>query len=221
MKIGLFGGTFNPIHLGHLRVIHEVAEEFELSKIFLIPAALPPHKPNQEIAAASDRLTMIRLAVKQISGFEISDIELNRSGISYTIDTVKHFKAIMDKCDQSYLIMGIDAFLEIDTWKSYMDLFRLTPMIIMARPGDETDSVVSRWEVVAGFIKEKISDQYRCTEPEACHSHDEYQSIYLTDVSLLDISGTKIRNLIRHGKSIQFLVPGQVEHYIRQRGLYL
>ncbi len=207
MKIGLFGGTFNPIHLGHLRAIKEVSETFELSKTYLIPAALPPHKPHQDIAAAKDRLAMIRLAVDHLAAFEISDIELNRSGPSYTIDTLKHFKSVIGPAHQTYLIMGIDAFLEIDTWKSYLEIFKLTPVIIMARPAGTDSRSDSPWKSVADFIRQKVSS-------------DEYQSIYFTDVSLLDISGTKIRDLVRQGKSIRFLVPEQIEHYIRQRGLY-
>ncbi|MBW1891844.1 MAG: nicotinate (nicotinamide) nucleotide adenylyltransferase [Deltaproteobacteria bacterium] len=220
MKIGLFGGTFNPIHLGHLRAIKEVSETFELSKTYLIPAALPPHKPHQDIAAAKDRLAMIRLAVDHLAAFEISDIELNRSGPSYTIDTLKHFKSVIGPAHQTYLIMGIDAFLEIDTWKSYLEIFKLTPVIIMARPAGTDSRSDSPWKSVADFIRQKVSLHYDCTDTHACHSSDEYQSIYFTDVSLLDISGTKIRDLVRQGKSIRFLVPEQIEHYIRQRGLY-
>ena len=134
MKIGLFGGTFDPIHLGHLRAIKEVSERFGLSKTHLIPAALPPHKPNRDIATAKDRLEMIRLAVGSMAEFEISDIELNRSGPSYTIDTLKHFMAKTGATDQTYLIMGLDAFLEIDTWKAYLEIFKIVPVIIMARP---------------------------------------------------------------------------------------
>jgi len=220
MKIGLFGGTFDPIHLGHLRAIKEVSERFGLSKTHLIPAALPPHKPHRDIATVKDRLEMIRLAVGSMAEFDISDIELNRSGPSYTIDTVKHFKAETPETDRIYLIMGLDAFLEIDTWKAYLEIFTLVPVIIMARPHYGVDRTESPWDLVADFIGKKISAQYHCNDTEARHSSDTYQPIHFIDVSLLDISGTRIRDFIRQGKSIRFLVPETVELYIRQQGLY-
>jgi len=220
MKIGLFGGTFDPIHLGHLRAIKEVSERFGLSKTHLIPAALPPHKPNRDIATAKDRLEMIRLAVGSMAEFEISDIELNRSGPSYTTDTLKHFMAKTSATDQTYLIMGLDAFLEIDTWKAYLEIFKIVPVIIMARPAVGAVCTGSPWDKVTDFIGRKISAHYSISDMEARHSSDEYQAIHFIDVSLLDISGTRIRNFIRQGKSIRFLVPQKVELYIRQQGLY-
>ena len=221
MNIGLFGGTFDPIHLGHLRAVKEVADRFRLSLTYLIPAAQPPHKPHQEISPAKNRLEMMRLAVGSMAEFEISDIELNRKGPSYTIDTLKHFKNMPAAMDRTYyLIMGLDAFLEIDTWKAYLEIFKQAPVIIMARrfTGDVQDN--APWKRVADFIASKISRHYRCSDTEARHAGDEYQPIHFMDVSPLDISGTRIRDFIRQGKSIQFLVPEKVELYIRHRGLY-
>ena len=221
MNIGLFGGTFDPIHLGHLRAVKEVSERFGLSLTYLIPAALPPHKPHQVISPAGDRLEMMQLAVGHLETFEISDIELRRTGPSYTIDTLKHFKSRSGAVDHTFhLIMGLDAFLEIDTWKAYLDIFKLVPVIIMARPHGSTASVASPWQTVIEFIRQKISSSYRITDTGACHTDGELQPIHFIDVSLLDISGTRIRDFIRQGRSIQFLVPEKVERYIRQQGLY-
>ena len=221
MKVGLFGGTFDPIHLGHLRTVKEVSEKFDLSLTYLIPAALPPHKPYQVISPAEERLEMMRLAVGSLEAFEISEIELNRTGPSYTIDTLKHFKNGPGAADQTfYLIMGLDAFLEIDTWKAYLDIFRLVPVIIMARPGGSSVPVESPWLKVTDFIRQKISGRYRITDTGAFPSDGEYQPIHFIDVSLLEISGTRIRDFIRQGRSIQFLVPEKVERYIQQQGLY-
>ena len=220
MNIGLFGGTFNPIHLGHLRVAEEVAERFSLEKTYLIPAALPPHKPLHDIAAAEDRLAMIKLAAGRLPGFEISDLELNRPGPSYTIDTLKHFISRADKADRIFLIMGMDAFLEIDTWKSYLEILSLAPLIVMTRPSADLDQEQPQWEKATDFIRRKISDRYLCTHMRADHATEDYQTIHFTTVSLLDISGTLIRQLIRRRQSIRFLVPAAVEAYIRQRGLY-
>ena len=219
MKIGLFGGTFDPIHLGHLRAVEEVSEKFGLAKTFLIPAARPPHKPHREISPASDRLEKMRQAVGSRAAFALTDIALRRPNPSYTVDTLNHFKRTAAERDY-YLIMGLDAFLEIDTWKAYLEIFKKTPVIIMARPGGLPDPRVSPWQAAADFIRENLSDAYRITDAGACDPGGGYQPIHFIDVSLLDISGTGIRNLIRQGKSIQFLVPDEVEAYIRQRGLY-
>ena len=125
MRFGLFGGTYNPVHIGHLRAALEVKEGFSLDEVFLIPAALPPHKMPGEVADADDRLHMLSLALEDAPGLTISDVELKRSGPSYTIDTVQHFKRNAPDQFQIYLIMGMDAFLEIDTWKSYDELLLL------------------------------------------------------------------------------------------------
>jgi nicotinate-nucleotide adenylyltransferase len=221
MKVGLFGGTFDPIHLGHLRTVREVSERFGLTKTYLIPAALPPHKPHRVISPVEDRLAMMRLAVEHLETFEISDIELHRTGPSYTIDTLKQFQGAPGAADKTYhLIMGLDTFLEIDTWKAYLDIFKLVPVIIMARPGKPYAPMASPWQQVTDFVRHHISSGYRITDAGAFSSNDEFQPIHFMEVSLLDISGTRIRDLIREGKSIQFLVPEKVERYIHQQGLY-
>ena len=221
MKIGLFGGTFDPIHLGHLRAAIEVTERFGLARTYLIPAALPPHKPQQVISPAADRLEMIGLAVGALPAFEVSDIELKRTGPSYTIDTLKYFKRESGPADQTFhLIMGLDAFLEIDTWKAYLEIFREVPVVIMARPTGSPGSEALPWQRAAQFVRQKISDGYRITDAGAFHGEGKFQPIHFIDVSPLDISGTRIRECVRQGKSIQFLVPEKVERYIRQQGLY-
>ncbi|MCG6910221.1 MAG: nicotinate (nicotinamide) nucleotide adenylyltransferase [Deltaproteobacteria bacterium] len=220
MNFGLFGGTFNPVHNGHLRVIEEVAASFELAKTYIVPAALPPHKPLHDIAAAEDRLAMIRLAAGDLPGFEISDLEINRPGPSYTVDTLMHFKGQAGKTDRIFLIVGVDAFLEIDTWKAYLDILKTAPLIVMARPAGGPGQGHPAWKRAADFIRQKISDNYVFTKTKASDATKAYQPIFFTDVTLLDISSTRIRQLIRQNKSIRFLVPEPVEAYIRQRGLY-
>ena len=144
-RIGLFGGTFNPIHLGHIQVVREVKAGFGLNKILIIPSALPPHKEPDGVVDAEDRLEMIRLAFSDDPNFVISDVELKRSGPSYTIDTVRHFKSISPENTKFYLIMGLDAFLEIDSWRSYNDLFLLIPFIVMSRIINKENSNNSEW----------------------------------------------------------------------------
>jgi len=220
MRIGLFGGTFNPVHYGHLRAAKEVCEGFSLEKLYFIPSALPPHKDIQEVVSAVDRLEMTRLAVAGNPEFILSDVELKRSGLSYTIDTVRHFKKNLNAKTELFLVMGIDAFLDIDTWKSFKHLFRMLPMIIMTRPLPEGRPHGLERENMTAFIRENISPSYQFSEKDGCYRHDGHHPVYRFNISMLDISGTKIRKLIKQGRSIRFLVPESVETYIQERGIY-
>ena len=171
-RIGLFGGTFNPIHRGHLQVIQEVMEAFSLDQIKLIPAALPPHKESGGVADAQDRLQMIRLAVANYPALTqtvtVSDVELKRPGPSYTIDTVRYFMQVLSENSRLFFILGLDAFHEIDTWKSYLDLFELVPFIVMARPGVYRHDGDLKWEILEKYLKSKISDAYRFSVSQSC-----------------------------------------------------
>jgi nicotinate-nucleotide adenylyltransferase len=222
--IGLFGGTFNPIHLGHLRAIQEVQNRFALDKCYLIPSDLPPHKEQGDIIDAEYRLEMIRLAISEYSELSksviISDVEIKRSGPSYTIDTVKHFKSILPNNTRLYLILGIDAFLEIDTWKSFSDLFYRTAFIVMERPGGVNTDRALKLKVLESYIKEKISEDYKLFDSQACFIHKEKQAIFFVDIDSLAISSTEIRNLIKSNRSVKSLVPKKVEDFIISKGLY-
>lgn len=222
--IGLFGGTFNPIHLGHLRAIQEVQNRFALDKFYIIPAALPPHKEPGDVVDAKYRLEMIRLAVSDYSdslNSVISDVELKRSGPSYTIDTVSHFRSILPDDSKLYLILGIDAFLEIDTWKSFSDLFYITAFIVISRPGG-VDTVGSlKWKVLEDYIKGKISGSYKFSISRSCFVHDKKQTICFVDIDSVDISSTQIRHLIKKGRPIKLFVSKKVEDFIIGKGLYV
>ena len=220
MRIGLFGGTFNPIHYGHLRAAKEVCEGFHLQTLYFIPSALPPHKDTQDVASAADRLEMTRIAVSGDPEFIPSDVELKRPGLSYTIDTVKYFKKSLNIKTDFFLVMGIDAFLEIDTWKSFKQLFRMIPMIVMTRPPLQAESHSTGRKDMTAFIRKKISDAYRFSAGDGGYHCDGYQPVYLFNISMLDISATKIRKRVQQGQSIRFLVPERVENYIHERGIY-
>ena len=219
-RIGLFGGTFNPIHMGHVQVIREVKEGFDLDKIFIIPSALPPHKETAGIIDVLDRIEMIRLAFSDDPDFVVSDVELKRSGFSYSIDTVRHFKAILSENTELYFIMGLDAFLEVDTWKSYRDLFRLVPFIVISRTELGQNDTVLQWRNLGNYIKSKISDRYKFSASRSCYIHDEKQPVFLFEVPPLAISSTKIRERIRKGHTINSLVPELIEDFIKTKGLY-
>jgi len=218
MRIGLFGGTFNPIHIGHIKVSEEIKEAFELDRIFMIPSAIPPHKKSKGIADAKDRLEMTRLAVSKREGYNVSDIELERSGPSYTVDTINHFKNILPDDASLYFILGIDAFLEIDTWMSYKELFKMLPFIVMSRP--KKNNIV-KTEPLESYIKHKVSGNYTFQKQENRFVDNRYQSIYVFNVAPYCISSTDIREKIRKRNPIGDLVPETVENYIRGKGLYL
>jgi nicotinate-nucleotide adenylyltransferase len=221
MRFGLFGGTFNPVHLGHLRAALEVKEGFALEEIFLIPAAVPPHKIPGEVVAAGDRLHMLNLALEDTTGLSVSDVELKRSGPSYTIDTVNHFKSALPEKSQIYLVMGLDAFLEIDSWKSYEALLVQVPIIVINRP--EADRRLSSvgWQLMDDYLKSSISGGYQFSELRSCFLAGDKQPIYIFEVTALDISSTRIRSLNKEGRSIEYLVPRKAAEFINSRGLYL
>jgi nicotinate-nucleotide adenylyltransferase len=221
MRIGIFGGTFNPVHFGHLRSALEVKEGFELDEVILIPAALPPHKLAGEVAEAADRLLMLRLALEDSAGLELSDVELKRSGPSYTIDTVHHFKRTLPAESRIFLIMGLDAFLEIDTWKSYEELLRQVPFIIINRPKAGIGANGFRWKALEDYLKAKISADYVFAESQSGFCSPDKQPVYVFEVTALDISSTAVRRLVKEGRSIGYLMPQKVAEFIKSKGIYL
>jgi len=189
--------------------------------VIMIPAALPPHKMPGEVAEAADRLHMLNQALEDTPGLTISDVELKRSGPSYTIDTVAHFKHSLPDQSRLYLIMGMDAFLEIDTWKSYDELLLQIPFIIINRPKSGHAAKDPGWKIMENFIASKISSDYVFSESRSCYCARNRQPIYIFEVTRLDISSTRIRNLINQGRSIEYLVPPKVAGFINLKGLYL
>jgi nicotinate-nucleotide adenylyltransferase len=220
MRIGLFGGTFNPVHLGHLRTVLEVRERFGLGRVYLIPSAIPPHKSEVGIASPSDRLEMIQRAVKNDSDFVVSDIELMRTGPSYTIDTLSFFADILPKTDPRFLIVGLDAFLEIHTWKDFMGILTRISLIVMGRPGAfDCGEFKDMPHAVADYL-DVLAPGYQYDWQRMVFFHPEFESVYLIGVTSLDISSSAIRSLVRKGRSIRFLVPETVSEFIASKGLY-
>lgn len=218
MRIGLFGGTFDPIHIGHLRAAQEVCEAFALENCYLIPSAVPPHKETRGIADAGARLEMACLAVENMPFLKVSDVEVNRPGLSFTVDTVKHYRTALPREAEIYLIIGLDAFLEIDTWYRFEELIASLPIVVMARPPlAETRLSRSRLE---RFLRERLSDRYVWDERRSGFIHPARPGIFVAQITLLDISSSEIRRRICDGMSIRYLLPESVEAYIKDKGLY-
>ncbi len=212
MRLGILGGTFDPIHFGHLRLTEEMYEEFALSKVLLIPCAQPPHKDKSVITPYPERLEMVNIAVSYSSYLEASDIEGRRKGPSYSIETINIVKNLYETDLDLYFILGIDTFRDIKTWKDYKELFELTSFVVIDRPG------INRGEINS-FI-ESLGLDFKRGDTEDIYINRSGCSIYFKRATLMDISSTKIRHNIRAGRSINYLVPDRVKEYIIRKGLY-
>lgn len=218
---GLFGGTFNPIHLGHLQVAADVRRAFALDDIVFIPSAVPPHKDAEGLVDARARYDMILAALSDAPGFIVSDMEIHRQGPSYTIDTVACFQDRLPRETVCYWMVGMDAFLEITTWKHWQRLFDLIPFIVMTRPENPAVSPSAAQEKLAAYIHAEVDRGYRHIPEKGCFLHKTRCPVFLTQVTPMDISSSDIRHRIRQGLSIRHLVPDGVADYIKQKGLYI
>lgn len=213
MKLGLFGGTFDPIHWGHLRSAEEIAEAHGLDLVEFVTAGIPPHRRHAPGAAASHRYEMVRLAVEDNPRFKVSDVEISRSGVSYSIDTVRFFRSQMASTDSLYFIMGLDAFRFIDSWKDFSKLFELTSFLVTSRPGGDNDFSFDSIPIA-------VRDRFCYDLHEKTFRHESGNLVSFTKITDIHISASQIRGLLRHGKSIRYLIPPSVERYIEARHLY-
>lgn len=195
--LGILGGTFDPIHIGHLRIAEAIYERIALEQIIFIPAFVPPHKVGQDYAPAEHRYAMTELAVKPYTYFTVSDMELRRSGVSYTIDTLRELRQIYpDK--ELYFIIGADSVAQLHTWNSINEMLQLATFVAAGRPGYEgvMEEVVHHLGAVAA------------------------ERIMLLHTPEYDISSTEIRTRLHEGASLAGLVPQAVEQYINAHNLY-
>jgi len=213
MRIGLFGGTFDPIHWGHLRSAEEAREAFKLDRVLFIPTANPPHKKRQPISAPRDRAAMVRLAIAGQSRFELSLVELARSGKSYTIDTVRHFAANSDSRDSYYFIIGLDAFSDIGSWKDFCEIFPLCNFIVTSRPGAGDSQALHTLPVA-------VSGLFCYEERKRAFRHNSGKYLYFLRITDIAISASEIRKHVAAERSIRYLVPADVERFIKRKGLY-
>jgi nicotinate-nucleotide adenylyltransferase len=211
-RLGIVGGTFNPIHMGHLRSAQEVHEDFDLERIIFMISAVPPHKAPTGIIDAAHRYEMVRLAVRDNPHFDVSNLEIKRRGKSYTVDTLTYFRDRLGADADIYFILGLDAFSEICTWKDYGRLFTLAHFVVNDRPaGGNMDPEIRIPADIEGLFSR---------DREGSLVHESGKRLFYHDITALDISATHIRGLVKAGKSIRYLVPPAVYRYIQQRGLY-
>jgi len=205
-KIGILGGTFDPIHFGHLRPALDVAEQLKLDHIRLIPSAVPPHRAPPQ-ATAQQRVTMLQLAIKNNDRFVVDDRELHRQGPSYTVDTLISLRQQFPE-SPLYLLLGTDAFVEIQTWNNWTQLIELAHIVVMQRP-DET--MVMSDELTRWYQQHLAVD----TDQEQLAG-----AVWPVDVTQLAISATEIRENMSKGLSAKFLMPDAVINLIEMLGLY-
>lgn len=218
-RVGLFGGTFNPVHLGHVKAARDVKSRFGLDRIYFIPSAQPPHKPDARLAPAHDRYAMVMLGLEGADSLFPCDVEIQRDGPSYSVDTVAFFKKRMGPGGELFFILGVDAFLEIDTWKSYEALLRQVAFIVMSRP-TKASSETDLYKVLASYIKETLSSAYVFNATRGTWFHPSLRPIYPVAVSPVDIASSQLREKLRLGEPAdRWLSPG-VADYIKQKGLY-
>ena len=221
-RLGLFGGTFNPIHVGHLIAAEDVRDKMNLDMILFIPAFIPPHK-FVDVAPAHDRLEMVRLAVKDNPLFGVSDIELKRNEKSYTVHTLRELREKTEAV--FYFIIGSEAFLQIHTWKDPEELFSLTNFVVVERPGrivgvGEFEAYLEELEAKFPSFSVKSRESFDEMYVFDVESKGVERAVYLTPVVGVDVSSTLVRKRVKEGRSIKYLVPKEVEHYIEEKGLY-
>ncbi|MDY6854995.1 MAG: nicotinate-nucleotide adenylyltransferase [Thermodesulfobacteriota bacterium] len=213
MRIGLFGGTFNPIHVGHLRSAEEIRELFRLRQIVFVPSAIPPHKDEMEIISPFHRIEMVNLAIEDNPVFSSSDVEIKRPGKSYSIETINHFKTMHSSDLELFFIMGIDTFKDISTWKDYGSLFSCSNFVVTTRPGYQRPKL-------EGILPLEVVRDFSYYPEEDRLIHISSLSIYFRDITHLDISSSMIRRRIEGGSSIRYLLPERVIEYIQVNGIY-
>lgn len=196
--MGVMGGTFDPIHYGHLSAAQGAFHLFELELVAFIPANQPPHKPVQAISAAEHRLQMIQLAIQGNDAFRVLTLELERPGPSYSIDTVRLLRERFPQYDL-YFILGADNLYQIQSWKEYEELLRLCWFIAVTRPGFPRRP----WEALQKRLGSELSDR-----------------IHFTETPGVAVASSQIRQLSREGYPIRYLVPEAVQAYIHQHKLY-
>jgi nicotinate-nucleotide adenylyltransferase len=213
VRLGVLGGTFDPVHLGHLASAEEVARAFALDRVLLVLSARPPHKDETAHAGVPDRLAMLRAAVQSHPLLEASDVEVRRAGASYTVDTLREL-AKAHSGSELFLVVGIDAWREVDTWHDPQELLALANVIVTSRPGAD----FPRSMVIPPVVGRADS----CYDPSiGSYVHRSGHRLAAHEIAGVEASSTDIRRRVRARLPFEHLVPTPVAQYIRRHGLYV
>ncbi|MCB2341590.1 nicotinate-nucleotide adenylyltransferase [Clostridium estertheticum] len=198
MKKAIFGGTFDPIHIGHIHIAYEALYSLKLDKILFMPAGNPPNKLNKQITDSKIRYDLVNKAIESESNFEISDYEINKKENSYTYETIELFSNMQSKTEW-YFLIGADSLIDLDNWKNVDRLLNGCRLVVYNR---------------AGFALEKILKQKKSLESKY------HNKIIFLDMPIIDISSTSIRKSIKEGRNINYLLPKGVEKIVEKLKLY-
>ena len=215
MKIGIFGGTFNPVHFGHLRAAEELAQNF-LDKVIFIPTNITSNKEKPGIDPEK-RMKMLNIAIKNNKKFEASDIEIKRGGLSYSYDTIIQLKKIYPS-DELYFIAGVDAYSDVKNWKNGAEIFDKINFIVVNRSGMKSDS--KNLVKLTGFLPDNLKERIKLEYSQNRLVTPKNKYIYFLKITRLDISSTAIRNNFKNNISNLFLLPNEVINYIINNKLY-
>jgi nicotinate-nucleotide adenylyltransferase len=217
-RIGLLGGTLDPIHVGHVETARAAERALGLERVYVLPSHVPPHRPQQPLASGYHRFAMTALAIDGIAGLAASDIELCAPGPSYTADTLMRFRersAIPGT--QMFFITGADAFAEIETWHRYPEVLDLAHFAVVSRPQFPVERLR---ELLPSLASRMISVDDVGGEPQFAVRDSRFASIFLVDAPTPDVSSTEIRRRLFAGEPVSGMVPDAVERHIRQHRLY-
>ncbi len=217
-RVGLLGGTFNPIHNGHLAIARQTRDALELDRLVFIPSGDPPHKAHQDLASARDRFEMVRLAILSDPSLSISDIEIRRSGKSYSVDTVRHLQQEYGAHTALYFLIGLDAFLEFPTWHEPETLLTLCSFVVISRPGTSFQAL-SALPLIPSIGQESLVDldEGRRSRLDVPLGRNLLICLRLPPC---DLSASDIRTKIRQGLPTANLLPPPVESYILRHHIY-
>jgi nicotinate-nucleotide adenylyltransferase len=219
-RIALYGGTFDPVHIGHIAVARGLLKLFALDELLFIPAHVAPHKRGANVTPALYRYAMLVLATQQEERFRVSTIELDAPGRPYTVETLSRLKAEVGRGARLFFVMGADSWTEITTWREWERVLALTNQIVVTRPGYQLSA-----DHVTPAVRQRIVDLRGMNQDEITrevdHSDDELK-IYVTDAVFMEVSATAIRNLAHEGRDPELvsLVPPPVAEFIRKYRLY-
>ena len=216
-RIAIYGGTFDPVHLGHLEVARRISELFEIDQLLFVPAQVAPHKLTRPVTPATHRYAMLVLATQEDPRLYVSTFELEAPDRSYTVDTLAHFRSKFGKSADLYFVMGSDSWSEITTWREWERLLALVNHIVVTRPGYDINLDLDN-----GAIRGRIVDLRGSPEIQKVISEADGEKIFITDAVMMESSATEIRRAFREGNWSQLakLVPPPVSHYIRKYELY-
>lgn len=205
----MFGGTFDPVHIGHLRTCVELREYLNVQQIHMIPCARPPHR-EQPTVSAEHRLAMLRLAIDAEPGLLADDRELRRQGLSYTVATLEELRGEIGEDAPLYLCVGMDSLVNLDSWHRWRDIVELAHLVVVARPGWHlpTSGLVADW------VQDKVVSDVTSLSAAPCGR------IMIREMTLLPVSSSALRENLIRGRSVRYLAPDEVLNYINQHQLY-